>query len=60
MEAVYQVALSKPFVESISWSSLADLKQTLPGGGLFDDVLQPKPAFNKLQQLREKLRLRKT
>jgi hypothetical protein len=59
MEAVYQVALSKPFVESIAWSSLADLKQTLPGGGLFDDVLHPKPAFTKLQQLREKLRPRK-
>jgi hypothetical protein len=56
MEAVYQVALSKPFVESIAWANLADLHPTLPGGGLFDDVLQPKPAFAKLQQLREKLK----
>ena len=56
MEAVYQLALSKPFVESIAWSNLADVRQTLPGGGLLDDVLQPKPAFQKLQQMREKLK----
>jgi hypothetical protein len=56
MEAVYQVALSKPCVESIAWSNLADLRQTLPGGGLLDDVLQPKPSFVKLQQMRERLK----
>ena len=56
MEAVYQMALSKPFVESIAWSNLADQRQTLPGGGLLDDVLQPKPAFQKLQQMREKVK----
>ena len=56
MEAVYQLALSKPFVESIAWSNLADVRQTLPGGGLLDDVLQPKASFQKLQQMREKLK----
>ena len=56
MEAVYQVALSKPFVESIAWGNLADVHPTLPGGGLLDDMLRPKPAFQKLQQLREKFR----
>jgi hypothetical protein len=56
MEAVYQVALSKPFVESIAWANLADVNQTLPGGGLLDDMLRPKPAYAKLQQLREKYR----
>jgi hypothetical protein len=56
MDAVYQLALSKPFVEAIAWSNLADLRQTLPGGGLLDDMLQPKPAFTKLQQLREKFK----
>lgn len=56
MEAVYHVALSKPFVESVTWSNLADLKPALPGGGLLDDMLQPKPAFTKLQQMREKFR----
>jgi hypothetical protein len=54
MEAVYQVALSKPFVESVAWSDLADQNQTVPGGGLLDDMFQPKPAFERLQQLRER------
>ena len=56
MEAVYHLALSKPFVESVAWSNLADLHPTLPGGGLLDDMLQPKPAFQQLQQMREKFR----
>ena len=56
MEAVYQVALSKPFIESVAWGNLADLSQTLPGGGLLDDMLRPKPAFQRLQQMREKFR----
>jgi hypothetical protein len=54
MEAVYSMALSKPFVESVSWANLADLRQTLPGGGLLDDMLRPKPVFQRLQQMREK------
>ncbi len=56
LEAVYQIALSKPFVESIAWADLADMHQTLPGGGLMDDMLRPKPVFQRLQQLREKIR----
>jgi hypothetical protein len=54
MEAVYRMALSKPFVESIAWSNLADINQTLPGGGLMDDMFQPKPSFAKLQEMRER------
>ena len=45
IEAVYQLALSKPFVESIAWANLADINPVLPGGGLLDDMLRPKPAF---------------
>ena len=56
MEAVYHMALSKPFVESIAWSNLADVNHTIPGGGLLDDMLRPKPAFTKLQQMREKFK----
>ena len=56
MEAIYTLALSKPFVESIAWSNLADLHHTMPGAGLLDDMLRPKPAFQKLLQLREKFR----
>jgi hypothetical protein len=54
MEAVYHLALSKPYVESICWSDLADIRPGLPGGGLLDDVLRPKPAFTKLQAMRTK------
>ena len=56
MEAVYQIALSKPFVESIAWADLADMHQTLPAGGLMDDMLRPKPVFQRFQQLRERIR----
>jgi hypothetical protein len=56
MEAVYQIALSKPFVESITWANLADLNPRLPAGGLLDERLNPKPAFLRLQQLREKFK----
>jgi hypothetical protein len=53
MEQVYRVALSKPFVESIAWANLADMGQTLPAGGLLDDMLQPKPVFERLHKLRD-------
>ncbi len=53
MSAVYQIAMSKPYVESLAWSNLADLAPTLPHGGLLDDMFKPKPAFTTLQSLRE-------
>jgi hypothetical protein len=53
LEAVYRVALSKPFVESVAWSNLADMGQTLPAGGLLDDMLQPKPVFERLHKMRD-------
>jgi hypothetical protein len=54
MDAVYKLAFSKPYVESVAWADLADLSHTLPGGGLLDDLLKPKPSYVKLQELREK------
>jgi len=53
LESVYKLALSKPFVESIAWGNLSDLGTTIPGGGLLDDMLRPKPAYLKLQELHE-------
>ncbi len=53
VEAVYKLVLSKPFVESIAWGNLADMSPTLPGGGLMDDMLKPKPAFVEVQRMRE-------
>jgi hypothetical protein len=55
MDQFYRVCLSKPFVESISWGNLADMRPSLPSGGLMDDLLQPKPVFERLQQLRERI-----
>jgi hypothetical protein len=51
-EAVYKLALSKPYVESIAWGNLADINNTLPGAGLMDDMFRPKPAFQKIQEMR--------
>ncbi len=53
MQSAYRIALSKPFVESIAWGNLADLHPSLPAGGLIDDMFKPKPAFTKLQEMRE-------
>lgn len=56
---VYQVALSKPYVENIAWADLSDFESArtmLPGSGLLDDMLQPKPAFEALQGLRRTFR----
>jgi hypothetical protein len=53
MESVYRLALSKPYIESVAWSNLADIRQTMPAGGLLDDLLQPKPAFTKLMDMRK-------
>ena len=56
MEAVYTLALSKPYVESIAWANLADIRPSLPGGGLLDDMMHPKPSLQRLNQLREKIK----
>jgi Glycosyl hydrolase family 10 len=53
LESVYRIALSKPFVESVAWTSLADVGQSLPGGGLLDEMLQPKPVFDRLHKMRD-------
>jgi hypothetical protein len=55
LDVVYKLALSKPFVESVAWSNLSDSNTTLPAGGLLDDMLKPKPVFQKLQEMRESL-----
>lgn len=54
MEAVYHIAVSKPFVESVAWGNVADIEQSVPGGGLVDDMFQPKPAMQRLLQMRDK------
>ena len=49
-------ALSKPFVESVSWRSLSDLDElSVPHGGLLRADLAPKPAYHELVKLRSEL-----
>lgn len=52
----YEIALSKPFVETITWRNLADGDgQILPSGGLLNADLSRKPAFDELVALREEI-----
>lgn len=53
MEQVYKIALSKPYVESVAWGNLADINQSIPGGGLMDDMFKPKPVFQKVMEMRD-------
>jgi hypothetical protein len=53
IDEIFKLLLSKPFVESIAWGNLADINPTVPGGGLLDDMLRPKPSFAKIQELRD-------
>ncbi len=51
-----EVALSKPFVESVSWKGLADHgHQEVPHGGLLHSDLAPKAAYKQLLALRSEL-----
>lgn len=50
------VALSKPFVESVSWHTLADIgRQVVPNGGLLRSDLSRKPAYDVLVQMRAEI-----
>ncbi|RIK68288.1 MAG: hypothetical protein DCC65_03595 [Planctomycetota bacterium] len=51
----YRIALSKPFVESVSWHGLADAGETGANGGLLRGDLTPKPAYHQLLSLREEI-----
>jgi hypothetical protein len=51
-EQVAKVALGKPFVESVSWGNFCDANATIPGAGLLDDMLKPKPALERVKLLK--------
>ncbi len=56
LAAFYQVALSKPYVETVCWRDLADYEgHYMPHGGLCASDLAPKPAFESLRRLRASL-----
>lgn len=50
----YEIALSKPMVDTITWRDLADAPPNyLPHGGLLRADLSPKPAYKQLQTIRK-------
>jgi len=50
------IALSKPFVDSVCWESLADhAKQAVPNGGLLRSDLAPKASYQEWLKLRSEL-----
>jgi len=57
LEAITDIALSKPFVEAICWHELTDStsQKTIPSGGLIGTDLSPKPAFKTWASLRRAL-----
>ncbi len=56
LRSFYVVALSKPFVETISWRDLSDQQgHYLPHGGLLHADLSPKPAYRTLRLLRNEM-----
>jgi hypothetical protein len=51
-----RIALSKPFVETITWRDLADYEgHYLPHGGLLNRDLSPKKAYSELIRIRRSL-----
>ncbi len=52
----YNIALSKPFLDTITWGDLADLEEhVLPNGGLLRADLTPKLAYEQLCTIRAQL-----
>ncbi|MEK6675573.1 MAG: endo-1,4-beta-xylanase [Planctomycetota bacterium] len=51
-----QIALSKPFVDSVSWHDVFDHpRQSVLGGGLLRQDMSPKPAYQQWQKIRGEL-----
>ncbi len=56
MEAVFQIALARPFVESVAWDQLIDHPQIeLPLSGLTSESAQTKPALRRIVNFRRNL-----
>ncbi len=60
LEAVFQIALSKPYVEAVAWIDLIDhAEMALPMSGLLTEDVQVKDAFRRLATFRDGLKGRK-
>ncbi len=55
-EALLNIALSKPFVDSVAWQDVVDHGQTeVPLSGLVSEELKPKTAFRRVAAFRRSL-----
>ena len=58
VEAVLNIAMSKPFIEAVAWQDIMDHEDTeLPLAGLISEDMQPKAAFRRLVTFRKSLDL---
>jgi len=54
IEQFYKIALGKPFVNSITYSNLADTKEVeVSGSGLLTEDFEPKETFHTLEKLQK-------
>jgi GH35 family endo-1,4-beta-xylanase len=54
IEQFYNIALSKPFVDTVTYSNLIDMKDSaIPHSGLLTARLEPKKSFQVLQKLHD-------
>jgi len=54
LEQFYKIALSKPFVDRVTYSNLCDVKgSTIANSGLLTSELEPKKSYQTLGKLRE-------
>jgi hypothetical protein len=54
IEQFYKIALSKPFVNTVTYSHLMDTKDSeIAHSGLLEDSLEPKESFQKLKKLHD-------
>lgn len=56
LEAVFQIAISKPHIEAVAWKDLMDHQEIeLPLSGLISEQMQPKGALRRLAAFRRGL-----
>jgi len=56
IEQFFRIALSKPFVDTVTYSNLADITDsTIVDSGLFTSRLEPKVSFQTLKKLHEEI-----
>jgi hypothetical protein len=54
LEQFYKIALSKPFVDGVTYSNLCDVNgSTIANSGLLTSELEPKKSYQTLQKLRD-------